>query len=424
MSRNHILSIVGLCSMSLLGGCVMTSSDIAGRGFEEGTGSGDVGAPSDQGGGIQAGTLTAGDWDDNLNFEIYQDYVADYRAKDASIPIIASEDRIVVKVISSTGDAVSNALVKIAGPNQTFLAAPTASDGRVLFFPNHDGAAEETNFTVSVQPPPDAVGVDPVSVPAPMSGSEWTITLPEAQKNLPKDVDLAFVVDTTGSMGDELDYLKVEVQGIADRLQSGFQGLSIRYGLVVYRDGTDEYVTKHFDFTKDLALFKDNLSKQSADGGGDFPEAVDAAMKVLPEMSWSEGNAVRMTFLIADAPPHKHDRANFLGAVNTLRPMGVKLFPIAASGVDPEAEFLMRMGAQATLGRYLFLTDDSGVGQSHMEPAIPCYNVQKLNDLVYRVIASELSGYRVPADPKEIIRSVGTPEEGVCKLKDGSLAYL
>lgn len=424
MSRYKLFSLVGLCALPLLAACG-DSSDISGASFEgTGSGSGEFGAPSNEGGGIQAGTLTAGDWDDNLNFEIYQDYVANYRAGNQSIPIIPTEDRIVIKVVSSTGDGISNALVKIAGPNQTFLTAPTASDGRVLFFPKHDGATIESEFTISIQPPPGQVGVDPISVPAPMSGSDWTFTLPNAQKNLPKDLDLAFVVDATGSMGDELEYLKVEVQGIADRIKSGFQGVSIRYGLVVYRDIGDDYVTRHFDFTSDLAAFKANLKEQSAGGGGDFPEAMDAAMKIVPELSWSSGNAVRMSFLLADAPPHAQDSSVFLSAVNTLRPMGIKLFPVAASGVEASAEFLMRVGAQATLGRHLFLTDDSGVGGTHKEPTIPCYNVQKLNDLVFRVIASELDGYRIPADPKEILRSVGTPEEGVCKLDDGSFAYL
>lgn len=420
MSRQQLLSLVGLCVLPLLAACG-DSSDAAGFG----TGSGDFGAPSsNQGSGMQAGTLTAGDWDDNLNFDIYQEYVANYRQGDSSIPIIPSEDRIVVKVINSSGDAVSNALVKIAGPSQTYLTAPTASDGRLLFFPTHDGAAKETEFMISVQPPAGQVGVDPVSVAAPMSGSEWTITLPNAQKNPPKILDLAFVIDATGSMGDELSYLKVEVQGIADRIQSGFADVSMRYALVMYRDVGDDYVTQKFDFTSDLQAFKSTLSAQSAGGGGDLPEAMDAAMMLVPELSWTEGNAARMSFLLADAPPHKDKRSAFLGAANTLRPLGVKLFPIAASGVDSEAEYLMRVGAQATLGRYLFLTDDSGVGGSHMEPTIPCYNVQKLNTLVYRVIASELNGYRVPADPKEIVRSVGEPVEGMCTLKDGTLAYL
>ncbi len=424
MSRSQLLSLIGLCSLPLLAACGSDSSEAGYGGLSDGTGSGDYGAPSNQGGGIQAGTLTAGDWDDNLNFEIYQDYVANYGVGDTSMPVIATEDRIVIKVVSSAGDGISNALVKIAGPNQTYLTAPTASDGRVLFFPKHDGAAQESNFTISIQPPPGQAGVDPISVPAPTSGSDWTITLPNAKKNLPKDLDLAFVVDATGSMGDELEYVKVEVQGIADRIKSGFQDVSIRYGLVMYRDIGDEYVTRRFDFTSDLTAFKANLSQQSAGGGGDFPEAMDAAMKIVPELSWSSGNAVRLSFLMADAPPHSENRSAFLSAVNTLRPMGVKLFPVAASGVEASAEFLMRVGAQATLGRHLFLTDDSGVGGTHMEPTIPCYNVQKLNDLVYRVIASELDGYRIPADPMEIVRSVGTPEEGVCKLDDGSFAYL
>ncbi len=421
MSRQQLLSLVGLCVLPYLAACSADSSGDGGAG----TGSGDFGAPSsNQGSGAQPGTLTAGDWDDNLNFDIYQDYVANYRQGDSSIPIIPTEDRIIIKVVNSGGDAVSNALVKIEGPGQTYFTAPTASDGRVLFFPTHDGAAKETELIVSVDPPDGQAGVVPVSQAAPVSGSEWTITLPNAQKNLPQALDLAFVVDATGSMGDELNYLKVEMQGFADRIKSGFAGVSIRYALVMYRDVGDEYETRKFDFTSDIASFKSDLQSQMASGGGDFPEAMDAAMKLVPTLSWSETNAVRMSFLVADAPPHKENRAAFLDAANTLRPMGVKLFPIAASGVDTEAEFLMRMGAQATLGRYLFLTDDSGVGGSHLEPTIPCYNVQKLNILVNRVIASELNGYRVPANASEIVRSVGKPVEGVCTLQDGTLAYL
>lgn len=430
MSRKQLLSLISLCSLPLLAACSADSADsgfgpgeFAGDGT--GTGSGDYGAPStNSGGGAQAGTLTAGDWDDNLNFEIYQDYLANYRQSDPSVPIIPTEDRIVIKVVSSGGDAISNARVKVVGSSQTYLTAPTASDGRVLFFPKNDGAAQETSFTVQVEAPPGQTNVTSISVPAPDTGSDWTITLPDAKQELPKALDLAFVVDTTGSMGDELEYLKAEVQGIADRVQSGFQTVSIRYALILYRDVGDEYVTRHFDFTSDLNAFKTNLSQQSAGGGGDFPEAMDQAIKIVPELSWTLENAVRMNFLLADAPPHKENRAAFLSVVNQLRPMGVKLFPIAASGVDAEAEFLMRVGAQATLGRHLFLTDDSGVGGTHMEPTIPCYNVEKLNDLVVRVIASELSGYRIAADPKDIIRSVGNPMEGVCTLADGTPAYL
>lgn len=422
MSRTQLLSLVGVCSLSLLAAC---GADNAG--LESGT-LGDIGSPSPSGpivgSGAQAGTLTAGDWDDNLNFDIYEQYVSGYVSRDPSIPKIDSSGRVVIKVLTSAGEPVSNALVQVKSATGTFLTAPTASDGQVLFFPTHDGAAQEKEFTVEVIPPPEQANIAPLVGAAPTGSSEWTFTLPDAMTNAPKVLDVAFVVDATGSMGDEIEFLKAEVQGIADRIQTGFQGVSIRYALIMYRDKGDTYVTQNHDFTADLAAFKATLQEQSADGGGDIPEAMDAAMALVPELSWSEGNAVRMSFLLADAPPHKQDRAAYMGSVNSLRSLGVKLFPIAASGVDAETEFLMRVGAEATMGRYLFLTDDSGVGNSHAEPIIPCYNVQKLNDLVVRVIGSELKGYRIPAQTSEILRSVGSPVEGVCKLSNGSLAYL
>ena len=41
-----------------------------------------------------------------------------------------------------------------------------------------------------------------------------------------------------------------------------------------------------------------------------------------------------------------------------------------------------------TGGKYVFLTDDSGVGESHEEPDISGYTVEKLNDLMVREIRS------------------------------------
>ena len=52
-----------------------------------------------------------------------------------------------------------------------------------------------------------------------------------------------------------------------------------------------------------------------------------------------------------------------------------------------------------TGGKYVFLTDDSGVGESHEEPDITGYTVEKLNDLMVREIrsyvAARLGGRRV-----------------------------
>jgi hypothetical protein len=67
----------------------------------------------------------------------------------------------------------------------------------------------------------------------------------------------------------------------------------------------------------------------------------------------------------------------------------------------------MRSCALLTGSQFLFLTDDSGVGAAHGEPKIPYYSVERLERLVIRMIASELSGQRIDPSPSEILRTVG-----------------
>lgn len=430
--RTSFLSFLGLSSVVLLAaGCGYSDAE---GGVASDFGGGATGGapapaegaparstPSQTPGG--AGTLTAGDWDDNLNFSLFRDYIKDH-GDNAQTAAFESEDRVVITVTADDGAPVSNAQIQIAAPDHSYLSATTATDGRVLFFPKHDGVSGDPAITVTVTPPAGQDAVQPVSVPLEKAATELTIKLPGAQKQLPSALDLAFVIDATGSMADEIEYLKTEVSGIADSVKAKFGNVSIQYSLIVYRDVGDDYVTRPFGFTPELGTFKGNLDKQSADGGGDFPEAMDQAMDKVPQLKWRSGNVARMAFLIADAPPHEEDIAATFKSMNALRPQGIKLYPVAASGVDPEAEYVMRVGAEATLGRYLFLTDDSGVGDSHAKPHIPCYQVQKLNLLIGRMIASELTGTRVPSDPADVLRAVGDPKDGVCKLQDGGEARL
>ena len=66
---------------------------------------------------------------------------------------------------------------------------------------------------------------------------------------------------------------------------------------------------------------------------------------------------------------------------------GIRLIPLASSGVNTETEFLLRSWAVMTGGTYTFLTNHSGIGGDHLEPTIGEYEVEKLNDLLVRVIA-------------------------------------
>lgn len=238
-------------------------------------------------------------------------------------------------------------------------------------------------------------------------------------------LDIAVVIDTTGSMSDEISWLKAEVAALAADVATAHPGAPQRWALVHYRDDGDEYVVRHIDFTTSVSDYRTSLTPLAAGGGGDFPEAPERALAQAVRLSWSRTpSTAKLVFWIADAPPHDDDVAPFSAAVRALRDRGVHVYPVASSGIDERTEYAMRASAQLTMGRYLFLTDDSGVGGPHKEPSIPCFVVTKLNHAVERAIASELAGSRVEVDPARVIRTVGNPEQGRCALGDGAVAHL
>ncbi len=177
----------------------------------------------------------------------------------------------------------------------------------------------------------------------------------------------------------------------------------------MYRDKNDQYISRKFDFTSSLNEFLKNLKAQRANGGGDTPEAMHTALNDATELSWRGEKTARVLFLLADAPPHNQDINATFTAVKTLKTEGVKLFPVASSDTNKTAEYVMRTSAFMTLGHYLFLTDDSGVGGKHAKPSARSYYVQRLNQLIIRMIASELAGKLIQPKKEDIIRTVGNP---------------
>ena len=66
--------------------------------------------------------------------------------------------------------------------------------------------------------------------------------------------DILFIVDSTGSMSDEIDFLKEDLMDILKRASKADLPISIRTGALFYRDtGLDEeYLTRKSAFTKDF----------------------------------------------------------------------------------------------------------------------------------------------------------------------------
>jgi hypothetical protein len=239
------------------------------------------------------------------------------------------------------------------------------------------------------------------------------------------ELDVAIVLDTTSSMGDEIKYLQAEFEAIATTIQAKFPQTAPRFGLVVYRDHSDEYLTRAVPFTSDVSAFKASLAQQSAAGGGDIPEAVPEGLTEGVNLGWrTTDDVARVMFWVADAPQHLGEEQKVNVAVTAAVQKGIHVYPVASSGVDDSAELAMRGAAQITGGRYIFLTNDSGIGSSHAEPHIPCYLVTPLQGAMVRMVESEMRGVRAEPAPNEVLRTVGSPVDGKCTLQDKSNVVL
>ncbi len=365
----------------------------------------------------QSGLLTAGSWDDNLNFDFYLKYLKKMDgAQTPGLPLIPRANRLEIRVTDSAGTGISNARVTVTGADGTMLDAPTRSDGRVFFFPGSVGAQTSAALQIAV-----TVGSTTATATAQVGDASVSVVVAGATGAAPTALDLALVIDTTGSMQDEIDYLKAEVSSIASRIKTDFPNVAQRWALILYRDTGDEYVVRSFDFTDSLTTFQGQLSRQAADGGGDYPEAPDQALSKLTTLTFSQNAAARMAFWIADAPHHEGREMMMVSDILLAQRLGIHLYPIAASGADDLVEYTMRTAAEVTGGRYLFLTDDSGIGLSHDEPTIPCYFVTTLSRAMSRMATMELTGTNIDVAPADVIRTGGDPVAGKCTLADGQV---
>lgn len=373
--------------------------------------------------GIGSG-LTAGDIDDHLNWAAYLRYAArtaggQQSSSDtivmAGLPILPLQDRFTLRLVDAGGAPLGLTPVTIRATDAAAQGSATTllsgTDGIVRVLPRFDGLGAGDRWRIDVGGLSFELHEEDLD-----ADRELTITVPTRTASLPRALDLMLVIDTTGSMSDELDYLTRELRAIVAGIEQR-EGVDVRVGLIVYRDVGDDYVVDSLGFSDDVSVAERWIGRQAASGGGDYPEAMDRALASALDDTWRDGrdgDTARVLLLVADAPPHAEDYDAFTDAVKEARREGVRVYPVAASGAAREAQYLMRAAAMATQARYLFLTDDSGIGKAHDEPDVPCYDVSELKDLVQRVIAGELRGERVEAAPEEILRAVGEQDAGVC----------
>ncbi|MBN1280443.1 MAG: VWA domain-containing protein [Candidatus Thermoplasmatota archaeon] len=215
----------------------------------------------------------------------------------------------------------------------------------------------------------------------------------DAQSSIPK-IDLVFVIDTTGSMSDEIREVKMHIRNVIEDVLAGTPQPDLWIGFVIYRDYLDqesEYVYKIYPLASDIDTIMENLEGFIAAGGGDYEEVVTIGLDVaLNEMNWrvtdtngterviigydenqnpiysSSGPITKMIFLIGDAEPRTREYPGSQDTVHSL-PLytetikdaistGISIYTISCSGMSAAGEAIWQEIAEQTGGKYEQLT--------------------------------------------------------------------
>ena len=342
--------------------------------------------------------LRAGTTDDNQQFGAFLDFL-DKRA--GTIAHVNTEivDRFRIRLVDSKGRGIPDASIQFSSRLDPRWDKPQASIPRHTFYMGGSLAPQlVTTMGMSSRSRKSTAGLkigdilengrtlangtywlypslwNPTSLFASMSISglkdttflfdrngprEIEIRVPDSlrrAKDMP--VDLVFVMDATSSMSNEIERLKNAISILEMNLTSMPSRPKLRFGLVQFRDTVDDFRVRKIPFTSDADSFSRSLENVDAGGGGDTPEDLQSALDTLVHgMGWSE-RGIRLAFVITDAPPHLDYGQTFTygDAAHLARRNGIKIHTLGVGGLSLQGEIAMRQIAQATGGKYVFLT--------------------------------------------------------------------
>ncbi len=352
---------------------------------------------------VAAAPLRAGSIDDAQDVASFLSYRSSITDAGIVVRPLDLRDSTVFTVTGNNGLPVLDAVVEFwestadRTAGSPVVTLRTTADGSVRFSPvamaPDLGALDPADIDVVVRVGDLATDVEyvrgeplvAVTVDAP-GGVDGSVPL-----------DVLFVLDATGSMGDEIARLRENMSTMAREIAALPSAPDVRFGMTVYRDEGDLFVTRTFDLTGDLDAFLDALAEVEADGGGDYPEALDEALAdALEKPSWRRDGAVELMFVIADAPPQvtRQVRQPYTASAIAAAEAGVKIFPVAASGTDDQAEYVMRELAFVTGGRFVFLSYGAGGSTAtgdRTDISADDYDELPLDRLVVRLVEDELA---------------------------------
>ena len=336
---------------------------------------------------IQPGQITACAYDDNERFGFWQGLITSNQEQDGIFKKYYSQfsfstmNRIKITVPKEVPTKVS-----LLNGQEVVSSAHTDATGVAYIF----APTKEASYNICLEYYQE--GKDEVVKYYDTITGDTEYTLNGISKKQ-EVIQIMFVIDTTGSMGDELEYIKAEVVDIMQQVEVAFPSTRLELAVMVYRDYGDNYVTKYFDFTTNFNSQKEFVSNENAGGGGDFEEAVHTALTEASQKQWSDNAKTKLLFHIADAPAHNENVSTWVNASKTLADKGVHIITVASSGIDKKTEYFFRSQSIITNGKYVYITNDSGIGGDHLEATVEERPVvELLNDCLVRLIKGYHTG--------------------------------
>ena len=367
--------------------------------------------------------LKAGFVDDNKQYNYFLGFLDEYRKRVGNHQIDVQE-RIMLKVVDHIDKPLPNAKVQIFAGNELLEEGLTYADGSYLFFPSlYQKKLTQFDAVVTYDQTEKNFAIDRTGK------RHLDLKFEEIHKYNPRNIplDILFIFDTTGSMKEEIKQLKETIELINLNLASISPKPDIRFGMVLYKDKKDTYITRKIPFSDNQEIFQTELNKVTASGGGDNPEDLQSALKVsMTEMDWRE-DGIKLGFIITDAPPHLDYEQTYTyeDAVNEAKQNGIKIFSIGTGGLDINGEYILRQISQYTYANYVFLTygekGDSEGGKpgsvSHHVGAN--YETDKLEAIIIQLVKKELNFYLdKPLDEDEYISAVKIENEDKSETLD------
>ena len=231
------------------------SSGSSGGGSTTSTGDWGGGNPNGQ---FEPGVLTAGEWNDLDNWDFWNNLLNNQEYyEDVNKWNLKQIKRYSFVVADKNESLVANAEISLLSGEVEVWKTKTDSKGKATLWSDSDldGLTARVKFE----------DTEEITDALEYARGINKVYLNKTVENK-KIIDIYFAVDATGSMGDEIHYLKVELNNVIERIKQNNPLLEMRFGSVFYRDEGDEYVTRPFTFTSDEKSLISFISKQSAAG--------------------------------------------------------------------------------------------------------------------------------------------------------------